>query len=58
MYKKIWKNLLPTPSKSHYTFNLRDISKLIMGVWLAYPKWTKTEIDLIKLWVHETKRVF
>jgi len=43
---------LPTPTKSHYTFNLRDISKVMMGVCLAYPKSTNTDLDLVKLWYH------
>ncbi|KAI5076359.1 hypothetical protein GOP47_0008424 [Adiantum capillus-veneris] len=58
IYNSIRKELLPTPSKSHYTFNLRDLSKVIQGVLRADPKHTESETSIVSLWLHEAMRVF
>mmetsp|Transcript_61823 Transcript_61823/g.85195 ORF Transcript_61823/g.85195 Transcript_61823/m.85195 type:complete len:301 (+) Transcript_61823:152-1054(+) len=50
--------LRPTPNKSHYTFNLRDISRIFQGVVSAHAKYVTTPLDLIRLWIHENQRVF
>jgi dynein heavy chain len=50
--------LLPTPAKTHYTFNLRDLSKVVMGLLSADSKTVTEPADLVKLWIHECLRVF
>jgi dynein heavy chain, axonemal len=59
---KLWtwmkKSFLPTPQKFHYIFNLRDISRIFQGV-IRTPKANITnEKVLLKLWRHESERVF
>ena len=49
----------PTPSKSHYTFNLRDVSKVFQGILIIGVKELGGLPDaLARLWCHECMRVF
>ncbi|KAF0024691.1 hypothetical protein F2P81_023493 [Scophthalmus maximus] len=58
VYKDAIDCFLPTPSKSHYIFNLRDFARVIRGVLLV-PNTNMLEGDkLIRLWIHEVYRVF
>ncbi|CAG9861035.1 unnamed protein product [Phyllotreta striolata] len=51
-------NLRPTPSKSHYIFNLRDFSRLIQGCSLLKRESVENKKIFSKLWVHEVMRIF
>uniref|UniRef100_A0A8C3ES90 Dynein axonemal heavy chain 3 n=1 Tax=Corvus moneduloides TaxID=1196302 RepID=A0A8C3ES90_CORMO len=58
IYKLAVNNFLPTPSKSHYVFNLRDFSRVIKGVLLCPHTHLQVSYKLIRLWIHEVYRVF
>ncbi len=58
VYDAVTANLLPTPNKSHYIFNLRDMSKVFQGLLQAHPDHYDTQESMMKLWVHESFRVF
>jgi len=64
VYDNALANLLPLPSKSHYLFNLRQVSEVIQGI-LMFSKEALEKVkendrfDLLKrLWLHEILRVF
>ena len=58
VYNTISANLLPTPAKSHYTFNLRDLSKVFQGIQIGQASVVKDKESFVKLWAHECLRVF
>jgi dynein heavy chain len=58
LWTKAKSKMLPTPSKFHYIFNMRDLSRIFQGVLLADIEGVGDSTgDFIKLWAHECERV-
>ncbi|XP_018365084.1 PREDICTED: dynein heavy chain 1, axonemal-like [Trachymyrmex cornetzi] len=58
VFAVIRSEMLPTPNKSHYTFNLRDVNKVFQGILMADAKKILVREKLLLLWYHENIRVF
>ncbi|XP_074661680.1 dynein axonemal heavy chain 6-like [Tubulanus polymorphus] len=58
IYGRMSTDLLPTPAKSHYVFNLRDLSKCIQGILQADPGVIRDNKNIFRLFCHESMRVF
>ncbi|XP_054432748.1 dynein axonemal heavy chain 14 [Pteronotus mesoamericanus] len=57
MYCHMCQSMLPTPTKCHYMFNLRDVFKLLLG-WLQADKAVINSKEMAALFfVHEAARV-
>ena len=66
------RKLLPTPTKFHYIFNIRELSRVFQGIWnvaqnLEFkviqnasnaPGKMKSDLFFVALWRHEWERVF
>jgi len=58
VYKEVVKGFLPTPSCCHYLFNMRDISRVFQGMLQSTAKYYDTREAILRLWIHESLRVF
>ena len=57
LYKQIVRDMPPTPSKFHYIFNLRDLSRIYNGLCLSTPDRFKKCDHFVRLWYNEVNRV-
>jgi len=58
LYHFIVDHMPPTPSKFHYIFNLRDLSRVTEGVCNALPEAVEKSGQLLRLFRHECDRIF
>uniref|UniRef100_A0A8C5WIH4 Dynein axonemal heavy chain 17 n=1 Tax=Leptobrachium leishanense TaxID=445787 RepID=A0A8C5WIH4_9ANUR len=58
LHQKVTSAFLPTAIKFHYIFNLRDLSNIFQGILFSTPDCLKTPQDLVKLYLHESNRVY
>ncbi|XP_062965627.1 dynein axonemal heavy chain 9 [Cynocephalus volans] len=57
-HQKITTTFLPTAVKFHYIFNLRDLANIFQGILFSSVECIKSTQDLVKLYLHESNRVY
>ncbi|KAF0872636.1 DYH9 protein, partial [Crocuta crocuta] len=57
-HQKIATTFLPTAIKFHYVFNLRDLANIFQGILFSSVECVKSTQDLVKLYLHESNRVY
>jgi dynein heavy chain len=58
LYQRIVRDLPPTPSKFHYIFNLRDLSRIYHGLFTTLPDRFQETGSFVRVWRNECLRVF
>ncbi|XP_057295129.1 dynein axonemal heavy chain 10-like [Hydractinia symbiolongicarpus] len=58
LYKSVVRELPPTPSKFHYIFNLRDLSRITHGLCITTPDRFEVVEKFVRVWRNECLRVY
>ena len=58
LYNFIVEKMPPTPSKFHYIFNLRDLSRVTEGMCNATSDVLETPSQFVRMWRNECDRIF
>ncbi|XP_034049709.1 dynein heavy chain 9, axonemal [Thalassophryne amazonica] len=58
LHQQVSSSFLPTAVKFHYIFNLRDLSNIFQGILFCTSECLKTPTDLLKVYLHESSRVY
>nr|XP_058139450.1 dynein axonemal heavy chain 9 isoform X3 [Dasypus novemcinctus] len=57
-HQRIATTFLPTAIKFHYFFNLRDFANIFQGILFSSVECIKSSQDLVKLYLHESNRIY
>uniref|UniRef100_A0A7N8YQ50 Dynein, axonemal, heavy chain 9 n=1 Tax=Mastacembelus armatus TaxID=205130 RepID=A0A7N8YQ50_9TELE len=58
LHQRVSSTFLPTAVKFHYIFNLRDLSNIFQGILFCTAECLKAPADLLKIYMHESNRVY
>ncbi|KAE9255217.1 Dynein-1-beta heavy chain, flagellar inner arm I1 complex [Phytophthora fragariae] len=58
LYQNVLEQFLPTPANCNYLFNLRDMARVIQGLLLSDKHNVASRDGMLRLWMHESLRVF
>ncbi|XP_063612420.1 dynein beta chain, ciliary-like, partial [Penaeus indicus] len=58
LHQKVTATFMPTATKFHYIFNLRDLTNIFQGLLFCTGETVKAPIELLRCWLHETQRVY
>ncbi|KAM9837728.1 LOW QUALITY PROTEIN: dynein axonemal heavy chain 9 [Aulostomus maculatus] len=58
LHLRVSSTFLPTAVKFHYIFNLRDLSNIFQGILFCTAECLKAPLDLLKIYLHESNRVY
>lgn len=58
LHQRMSQNFLPTAIKFHYNFNLREMANVFTGMMFAKGDCVPNRNALIRLWAHESMRVY
>lgn len=58
LHGEVEKNFRKTAKNFHYEFNVRHLTNIFQGLLSAKPEAIKEADNLIKLWIHESDRIY
>ncbi|XP_076032504.1 dynein heavy chain at 93AB [Oratosquilla oratoria] len=58
LHSKVTSTFMPTATKFHYIFNLRDLTNIFQGLLFCTGETVRGPMDLVRAWLHESQRVY